>query len=80
MVRTPIQSVVVDGHMLRVANVVLVSLAFGILLGDLEVDEARRMEAILDMDDFTGNGTVDASICMRRTSAFGGTLTYSNVY
>ena len=48
--------------MLRVATVVLVSLVFGILLGDLEVHVAGRMDAILNMEDNTRYGTVSASI------------------
>ena len=66
--------------MLRVANVVLMLLVFGILLGDLEVHVAGRMDAILNMEDITTYGTVSACIWMRRTNVFCGTLTYSNVY
>ena len=62
MVRAPIQSVVVCGHMLRVDNVFLISLVFGIILGDLEVHVAGRMDAILNMEDNTRYGTVNASI------------------
>ena len=53
---------VVCGRLLRFSHIVLISLVFGILLSNVDVHGAGRMDAILNMDDNKRYGTVGGDI------------------